>query len=66
MVTFFGWTLVLCLSAVISAVTLNELHSLYLKGWIEFKRTECRVRNIKAGNELDLMKLEDSTKEEVQ
>ena len=65
MLTFFGWTLVLCLSAVISAVTLNELHSLYLKGWIEFKRTECRVRDIKAGNELDL-KLEDSTKEEVQ
>ena len=65
MLTFLGWTLVLCLSAVISAVTLNELHSLYLKGWIEFKRTECRVRDIKAGNELDMMKLEESAKEAV-
>nr|DAS99241.1 MAG TPA: hypothetical protein [Caudoviricetes sp.] len=63
MISFLGWTLVLCLSAVISAVTLNELHSLYLRGWVEFKRAERRVRYIKLRSRVDLIKLDKMAKE---
>lgn len=65
MVSFIGWTLVLCLCAVMCAVVLNEIHTLYLQGWVEFKRAERRVRYIKARSELDMMKLEESAKEAV-
>ena len=47
------------------AVVLNEIHTLYLQGWVEFKRAERRVRYIKARSELDMMKLEESAKEAV-
>lgn len=63
MVSFLGWTLVLCISAVIGAVTLNELHSLYLRGWVEFKRAERRVRYIKLRSRVDLIKIDKMAKE---
>ena len=65
MVTFLGWTLVLCIGAVICAVTLGELHTLYLQWLVKLKRAERRVRYIKARSELDMMKLEARAKEEV-
>lgn len=61
--SFFGWTLVLCISAVLGAVTLKELHSLYLRGWVEFKRAERRVRYIKLRSQVDLIKLDKMAKE---
>lgn len=57
MLSFFGWTFFLCLSAVVVSVTLSELHSLYLRGWVEFKRAERRVRYIKLRSQVDLVKL---------
>lgn len=63
MVSFLGWTLVLCISAVVGAVTLNELHSLYLRGWVELKRAERRVRYIKLRSRVDLIKLDKMAKE---
>ena len=63
MVAFLGWTLVLCICAVVGAVTLNELHSLYLRGWVEFKRAERRVRYIKLRSRVDLIKLDKMAKE---
>ena len=63
MVSFFGWTFFLCISAVVVAVTLSEFHSLYLKGWVEFKRAERRVRYIKLRSQVDLVKLDKMAKE---
>ena len=63
MLSFFGWTLVLCFSVVIGAAALSELHSLYLRGWIEFKRAERRVRYIKLRGQVDLIKLDKMAKE---
>ena len=63
MVSFLGWTLVLCISVVIGAVVLSELHSLYLRGWIEFKRAERRVRYIKIRSRVDLIKIDKMAKE---
>ena len=63
MVSFLGWTLVLCISAVVGAVTLNELHTLYLRGWVELKRAERRVRYIKLRSRVDLIKLDKMAKE---
>lgn len=63
MVSFLGWTLVLCISAVVGAVTLNELHSLYLRGWVELKRAERRVRYIKLRSRLDLIRIDKMAKE---
>lgn len=63
MVAFFGWTFVLCISAVVVSVTLSELHSLYLRGWVEFKRAERRVRYIKLRSQVDLVKLVKMAKE---
>ena len=63
MVSFLGWTLVLCISAVMSAVVLNEIHTLYLQGWVKFKRAERRVRYIKLRSRLDLIRIDKMAKE---
>lgn len=63
MVSFLGWTLVLCISAVMCAVVLNEIHTLYLQGWVKFKRAERRVRYIKLRSRVDLIKLDKMAKE---
>ena len=63
MVSFLGWTLVLCISAVICAVTLGELHTLYLQWWVKLKRAERRVRYIKLRSQVDFIKLDKMAKE---
>lgn len=63
MLSFFGWAFFLCLSAVVVSVTLSELHSLYLRGWVEFKRAERRVRYIKLRSRLDLIRIDKMAKE---
>lgn len=63
MLSFFGWAFFLCLSAVVVSVTLSELHSLYLRGWVEFKRAERRVRYIKLRSQVDFIKLDKMAKE---
>ena len=63
MLSFFGWAFFLCLSAVVVSVTISELHSLYLRGWVEFKRAERRVRYIKLRSRLDLIRIDKMAKE---
>lgn len=63
MVSFLGWTLVLCFSVVIGAAVFSELYSLGLECWIEFKRAERRVRYIKLRGQVDLIKLDKMAKE---
>lgn len=63
MVSLLGWTLVLCISAVMCAVVLNEIHTLYLQGWVKFKRAERRVRYIKLRSRLDLIRIDKMAKE---
>ena len=45
------------------AVVLNEIHTLYLQGWVKFKRAERRVRYIKLRSRVDLIKLDKMAKE---
>ena len=46
------------------AVVLNEIHTLYLQGWVKFKRAERRVRYIKLRSRLDLIRIDRMAKEE--
>ena len=63
MVSFLGWTFVLCISVVVGAAVLSELYSLCLECWIEFKRAERRVRYIKLRSRVDSIKIDKMAKE---
>lgn len=64
MLTFFGWTLILSVSALIGAVALYGIHIIFLYGWQDLKEAEERVRLIRAESEAELMQLEESLRED--